>query len=145
MTNPPAGAFGFHVNTAGHIEIGRVDALDPARQFGTPLHLLDETRLRGNCSAYREALVSEYGANARALFAAKACCIVATCQIARQEELGVDVASGGEIHTALRAGIPASDLYFHGNNKTPHEIKLPLRVGVGPFLLDNDYELDLLD
>jgi len=145
MPNPTAAAFGFHVNAAGHLEVGGVDALDLARQFGTPLHLLDETRLRGNCSAYREALVSEYGGNARALFASKACCIVATCQIACQEGLGVDVASGGEIHTALRAGIPASDLYFHGNNKTPDEIELALRVGVGRFVVDNDYELDLLE
>ncbi|HLQ64183.1 MAG TPA: diaminopimelate decarboxylase, partial [bacterium] len=145
MPNPTAAAFGFHVNAAGHLEISGVDALDLARQFGTPLHLLDETRLRGNCSAYREALVSEYGGNARALFASKACCIVATCQIANQEGLGVDVASGGEIHTAVRAGIPASDLYFHGNNKTPDEIELALRVGVGRFVVDNDYELDLLE
>ncbi len=140
-----AAAFGFHVNAAGHLEVGGVDALDLARQFGTPLHLLDETRLHGNCSAYREALVSEYGGNAQALFASKACCIVATCQIARQEGLGIDVASGGEIHTALRAGIPAADLFFHGNNKTPDEIELALRVGVGRFVVDNDYELDLLE
>src|SRR6266849_7501072 len=101
MTNPTAAAFGFHVNAAGHLEIGGVDALDLARQFGTPLHLLDETRLRGNCSAYREALVAEYGANARALFASKACCIVATCQIATmQQALEANIARArSEEHT----------------------------------------------
>jgi diaminopimelate decarboxylase len=145
MSTNTVAAFGFHINAAGHLEVGGVDAADLAREFGTPLHVFDEGRLRANCSAYREALVSEYGRTARALFASKACCIVATCQIARQEGMGIDVASGGEIHTALRAGVPASDLYFHGNNKTPEEIEYALRADVGRVVVDNDYELDLLD
>lgn len=144
MSANTAAAHGFRVNSAGHLEIGGVDAVDLAREFGTPLHVLDEGRLRANCTAYREALLREYGGNARPLFASKACCIVATCQIASQEGFGIDVASGGEMHTALRAGVPAADLYFHGNNKTPEEIAAALKLGVGRFVVDNDYELDLL-
>src|SRR5713226_1090257 len=124
MTPDTVAAFGFHVNAAGHLELGGVDAVELAREFGTPLHVLDEERLRANCAAYRDALAQAYGGSARPLFASKACCIIATCQIASQEGLGVDVASGGEIHTALRAGVPPTDLYFHGNNKTPDEIEL---------------------
>lgn len=145
MSADTAAAHGFRVNSAGHLEIGAVDAVDLAREFGTPLHVLDEGRLRANCTAYREALLREYGGNARPLFASKACCIIATCQIAGQEGFGIDVASGGEMHTALRAGVPAADLYFHGNNKTPDEIAAALKQGVGRFVVDNDYELDLLD
>lgn len=138
------GRHGFVTNTAGSLVIGGVDAGELAREFGTPLHVLDETRFRANCRAYRGALTREYG-SARALFASKACCTVATCQIASQEGLGVDVASGGEIHTALRAGVPPGDLYFHGNNKTPAEVEDALRVGLGRFIVDNAYELDLLE
>lgn len=135
---------GFTTSRAGHLEIGGVDALDLARELGTPLHVLDEGRLRANCRTYRETLSREYG-NGRPLFASKACCIIATCQIASQEGLGIDVASGGEIHTALHAGVPPEDLYFHGNNKIPDEIEYGLRVGMGRFVVDNDYELDLLE
>lgn len=136
--------FGFGISTAGHLEIAGCDAADLAREFGTPLHVLDEDRLRANCRAYTGTMAGSFGTG-RVLFASKACCIVATCQIAHQEGLGVDVASGGEIYTARRAGVPASEMYFHGNNKTPHEIEDALRIGVGRFIVDNDYELDLLE
>ncbi len=144
MSADTVSAHGFRVNAAGHLEIGGADAVGLAREFGTPLHVLDEGRLRANCAAYRDVLTREYG-NARPLFASKACCIVASCQIAREEGLGVDVASGGELHTALRASVAARDLYFHGNNKTSDEIEYGLRVGVGRFIVDNDEELDLLE
>ncbi len=134
---------GFPMSPVGHLAIGGCDALELVRQFGTPLHVLDEGRLRANCQAYREALAQEYG-NARALFASKALCIVATCQVVSQEGLGLDVASGGEIHTALRAGIPPQDLHFHGNNKTPDELEDALRSRIGRIIVDNEYELDLL-
>jgi len=145
MSVDTAAIHGFRVNAAGHLEIGGVDAVDLAGEFGTPLHVLDEGRFRANCAAYREALLRDYGSNARPLFASKACCIIATCQMASQEGLGIDVASGGEMHTALRAGVPAADLYVHGNNKTPDEIAAALAIGAGRIVVDNDYELDLLE
>src|SRR3989442_1679213 len=96
-------AHGFRINGAGYLELGGIDALVLARDFGTPLHVLDEGRLRANCAEYRDTLAQAYGRNARAIFASKACCIVATCQIAHQEGLGIDGASGGELHTVVRA------------------------------------------
>jgi len=144
MMTHTAGPHAFPLSPRGSLSIGGVDALELVRQFGTPLHVLDEGRLRANCRAYREALAREYG-NGGVLFASKACCIAATCQITYQEGLGVDVASGGELHTALRARVPAADLVFHGNNKTADEIEYGLRAGVGRFVVDNDYELELLD
>lgn len=136
--------FGFQISTSGHLEIGGVDAAELVREFGTPLHVLDEDRLRRNCRAYTAAMAAEYD-NGRVIFGSKACCILATCQIAHQEGLGLDVASGGEIYTALRAAVPSADLYFHGNNKTPDEIDYALRVGVGRIIVDNEYELTLLE
>jgi len=141
---PTVGPHGFPATARGHLALGGVDALDLVKEFGTPLHVLDEERLRGNCREYRDALTRAY-ANSRVLFASKACCIAATCQIAHQEGLGIDVASGGEIYTALRAGIPAADQVFHGNNKTRDEIAFALQERIGRFVVDNDYELELLD
>ena len=139
-----AGPHAFPLNAKGHLEIGGVDAFDLVREFGTPLHVLDEGRLRGNCRTYREALTAAWP-NSQVLFASKACCIMATCHIAHEEGLGVDVASGGELYTALRAGVPALNLVFHGSNKTPDEVEYGLRAGVGRFVVDNEHELDLLE
>src|SRR5437870_13771625 len=102
---PPAtaGAHGFRVNSAGHLEIGGVDALALARDFGTPLHVLDEERLRANCGEYRHPLAEAYGPTARAISASKACCTIATSQIAHQERPRTDLASGGAPHTPPRA------------------------------------------
>jgi diaminopimelate decarboxylase len=139
-----AGPHAFPINTKGHLEIGGVDAFGLVREFGTPLHVLDEDRLRGNCRSYRAALTAAWP-NSQVLFASKACCVMATCRIAYEEGLGVDVASGGELYTALRAGVPASQLVFHGSNKTPDEVEYGLRAGIGRFVVDNEYELDLLE
>src|SRR2546427_8213033 len=145
MSLATVAAHGFRINGAGHLELAGIDALVLARDFGTPLHVLDEGRLRANCGEYRDTLAEAYGPNARAIFASKACCTIATCQIAHQEGLGIDVASGGELHTALRAGVPARDLYFHGNNKTLDEVEYGLRTGVGRCVVDNEHEFDLLE
>lgn len=139
-----AGPHAFPVNAKGHLEIGSVDAFGLVREFGTPLHVLDEDRLRANCRTYRTALRTAWP-NSAVFFASKACCVMATCRLAYEEGLGVDVASGGELYTALQAGVPASHLMFHGSNKTPDEVDYALRAGVGRFVVDNEYELDLLE
>jgi diaminopimelate decarboxylase len=139
-----AGPHAYPVNAKGHLEVGGVDAFELVAEYGTPLHVLDEDRLRGNCRSYRSALTAAWP-NSRVLFASKACCIMATCRIAHDEGLGVDIASGGELYTALRAGVPAADLVFHGSNKTADEIDYGLRAGVGRFVVDNEHELDLLE
>ncbi len=136
---------GFVVDRRGHLMIGGVSAADLAHRYGTPLHVIDEGRMRANCRAYLQALQTYYPGPARVLYGGKALCIMATCQVAYEEGLGLDVVSAGEIHTALRAGLPASGLYFHGNNKTPEEIAYALDVGVGRFMVDNEHELTWLD
>jgi diaminopimelate decarboxylase len=128
----------------GHLCIGGCDALDLARSFGTPLHVLDGSRVRANLRAYREAF-RRHAPGGQPVFASKALCVVATCQVAHEEGFWVDVASGGELHTALRAGVPGAHVVFHGNYKTEEELRYALRVGVGRVAVDNFYELDLLD
>ncbi len=136
---------GFEVDARGHLIIGGVDAVDLAARYGTPLHVLDEGRVRANCRAYREALQAHFPGPSRVLYASKALCTVAVCQLVHEEGLGLDVVSAGEIYTALQAGIPPGALYFHGSNKTPDEIAYALEVGVGRFMVDNQHELDWLD
>ncbi len=128
----------------GHLCVGGCDAVELARTFGTPLHVLDGGRLRQNLRAYREAF-AEHAPTGQPVYASKALCTVATCQLAHQEGFWVDVASGGELSTALRAGVPAQRLVFHGNYKTEEELRLAVQAGVGRVAVDNFYELDLLD
>ncbi|MDR7420609.1 MAG: diaminopimelate decarboxylase [Armatimonadota bacterium] len=137
--------FGFEVDSRGNLVIGGATAADLAARFGTPLHVIDETRMRANCRAYVDALRRHAPGASRALFASKALCIIASCQVAYEEGLGIDVVSIGEIYTALQAKVPAEALVFHGSNKTPEELAYGLEVGVGRFVIDNGHELTLLD
>jgi diaminopimelate decarboxylase len=125
--------------------IGGVGAADLVGRFGTPLHVIDETRMRANCREFVEAMRVLAPGPSRVLFASKALCTIATCQVAYDEGLGIDVVSPGEIYTALQARVPAEALFFHGSNKTPDEIAYGLEVGVGRFVVDNEYELTWLD
>lgn len=134
----------FPRTASGHLCVGGCDAIDLARNFGTPLHVLDGGRLRANLRAYREAF-GRQAPGGQPVFASKALCTVVTCQLAHQEGFWVDVASGGELYTALRAGVPPACVVFHGNYKTEEELRLALRVGVGRVAVDNFHELDLLD
>jgi diaminopimelate decarboxylase len=127
----------------GHLVVGGVPASELAREFGTPLYVMDEDRMRERCRAYVTSLHASYP-NSQAVFAGKALCCMATCRLAYEEGLAVDVVSAGEIHTALRAGVPADHLLFHGNNKTPEEIDLALGVGLGRIVADNFLDLEML-
>ncbi len=128
----------------GRLVIGGIAAADLAREYGTPVYVMDEARLRENCRAYVQALRAAFP-DAQATFASKALCCMATCQLAYEEGLAIDVVSIGEIHTALRAGVPAAQLLLHGSNKTPDELALALEVGVGRIVVDNFYDLELLE
>ncbi|MDR5690017.1 MAG: diaminopimelate decarboxylase, partial [Armatimonadota bacterium] len=128
----------------GHLCVGGCDALELARTFGTPLHVLDGGRLRASLRAYREAF-ARHAPGGQPVFASKALCVLATCQLAHREGFWVDVASGGELYTALRAGVPPAHVVFHGNYKTEDELRYALEAGVGRVAVDNFFELDLLD
>ncbi len=131
------------VNARGHLEIGGCDTLDLAREFGTPLYVMDEATIRGNCRALRAAYAKRYPTSLM-LFAAKAFINMAICRIMDEEGMGLDLSSGGELYTALKAGFPLERAYLHGNNKAPWELELALDHGVGRIVLDNEREMALL-
>lgn len=116
-----------------------------AQKYGTPLYLMDETRIRENCRMYLRAFRRHFGENARPLYASKAASFKRMYEIMRSEGMGVDVVSAGEIHTAALAGFPMEQAYFHGNNKTDAEIQYAIGQGVGYFVADNHEELDAIN
>lgn len=135
----------LNVNKEGHLTIGGVDTLALAQKYGTPLYVLDESVIRDNCRKYIDAFKKYYGGNGLPSYASKALCCKELCRIMKDENMGLDVVSGGELYTALSAGFPADKIHFHGNNKTANEIKMCLENGVGKIVVDNLAELELID
>lgn len=133
----------MRINENGHLEIGGCDTLELAREFGTPLYVLDEMCFRLNCRDYFNAFSVKYGAEV--IYAGKTLLNLAVCRMVEEEGLGLDVVSGGELFTALKAGFPAGRIYFHGNNKSSAELTMALEAGVGCFIVDNFCELELLN
>lgn len=131
------------VNTAGHLQIGGCDVVQLAEQFGTPLYIVDEQTLRQGCQAYREAFERHYPQEVKILFATKAWNCLALCALMLQSGLGLDVASGGELYTALQAGAAAQDIYLHGNAKSTAELEKALEAGC-TVVVDHPQELDQL-
>ena len=112
-----------------------------AEQYGTPLYLMDEERIRLNCAMYRNALQEALGANALALYASKAASFKHIYRITREEGMGVDAVSPGEIHTALAAGVSPDMIFYHGDGKTDADIRYAMARQVGFFVVDNVAEL----
>ena len=103
------------VNAQGHLEIGGCDTVELAKEFGTPLYVIDEATIRANCRNYKAAFDKRYPQN-RIYYASKAFLTLATARIVMQEGLNMDVASMGELYVALQAGCPPERLAMHGNN-----------------------------
>ncbi|WP_421655318.1 diaminopimelate decarboxylase family protein [Leptothermofonsia sp. ETS-13] len=131
------------VNADDHLEIGGCDVVDLVRKFGSPLYILDEETLRSACQQYRQAFARYYPGEAQVLYASKAWSCLAVVAIAASEGLGIDVVSGGEIYTALQAGVSPTQLYFHGNNKSFDELRFAVESGCN-IVVDNWHELKLL-
>jgi len=115
-----------------------------AKEFGTPLYLFDEFTLRHRCREFRSEF-SKYHPDTLVIYGSKAFLNRALALIFKQEGLGLDVVSGGEISIAHSVGFPFDKIYFHGNNKTRDELKLALYWGIGRVVVDNFYELELLN
>lgn len=133
------------VNEKNHLVIGKNDTVELAKEFGTPLYVLDEDLLRENCRIYKNAMDKYYGGNGLVLYANKAFCTKYTCRIVNEEGLGVDVVSGGELYTAIKSDFPMDKVYFHGNNKTVDELTMAVENRVGNVIVDNIYELEKLN
>ena len=133
------------VNEQGHLTVGGMDTVELAKEYGTPLYIMDEGLIREHCRSFRESMDKYYGGQGLVCYASKAFCCKAMCRIMLEEGLGLDVVSEGELYTALSVGFPAEKLCFHGNNKTDHELSYALENGVGRIIVDNIYELERLD
>ena len=132
----------LEVNEQNHLTIGGVDTIALAEKYGTPLYVMDEDMIRQNCRIYKDAIDRDYNGNGLILYASKAFSCLHMYRIVQEEGLGVDVVSGGELYTALKAGMAPEKIYFHGNNKTDDEIELAVSNNVGRLVVDNFLELE---
>lgn len=133
------------VNAEGHLTIGGLDTVDLAKEYGTPLYVMDEDLIREHCRSFKDSIDRYYGGAGLACYASKAFSCKAIYKIMNEEGMGVDVVSGGELYTALKAGFPMDRVCFHGNNKTDDELALALENNVGRIVVDNIFELNRLN
>src|SRR5579884_1095989 len=134
---------GTRVNERGHLEIGGCDALELVREFGSPLYVVAEDDLRARARSFAEALSARHG-ESEVVFASKAFPCTPVYRTLAEEGLGCDVASGGELFLALRAGFAPSRIYLHGNAKSEAELRQALEAGVGHIVLDSFDDLERL-
>ncbi|AFK86239.1 diaminopimelate decarboxylase [Thermoanaerobacterium aotearoense SCUT27] len=134
----------MRINSKGHLEIAGCDTVKIAKQYGTPLYVIDEELLRENCRSFYNGFKKNYPGN-EVIYASKAFMTTAICKIIEEENLGLDVVSGGELYTALKADFPVQNIYFHGNNKSMDELTMALEYNIGCIIVDNWFELNMLN
>lgn len=132
------------VNSAGHLEVAGCDLVELAAEYGTPLIVYDEDQIRERFREYRRAFSARTD-DFDIIYASKAFTCIALCQLAGQENISLDVASGGELHTALKAWFPPENIYLHGNANTSEELERAVRNEVGHVVVDSMDELKALD
>ena len=133
------------VSRSGHLVFAGYDTLELAKTFGTTLFVMDENRIRQRCREYKKAMEAYLPAGSRPLYASKAMSIKRIYGIMAEENMGVDVVSPGELYTAVKAGFPMENAYFHGSSKTDGDIRFAMDHGIGFFICDNADELDAID
>lgn len=132
------------INAKSHLEIGGVDTVDLVQKYGTPVYVYDIARIKEQAHKFKETFKSKK-IKAQVAYASKAFSCLALYQILAKEDVSLDVVSGGELYTAIQAGFPSQRIHFHGNNKSEDEIKAALDYQIGCFVVDNFYELKMLD
>jgi len=140
----PVYPVGSRVNERRHLEVGGCDVVEVAAEFGTPVYIYAEDDIRARARAYLDA----FGARTEdfeVLYASKAAPVTAIYRLCAEQGLSVDVASGGELHMALRAGLDPARIYMHGNNKTEAELRYAADAGVGHLIVDSFGEIARLD
>lgn len=132
------------VNDMGHLSIGGCDTVTLAKKYGTPLYLMDVAMIRERCRTFVKHF-STKKITTEVIYASKAFLTIGMCQLIEEEGLSLDVVSGGELYTAIKAGFPADKIYFHGNNKTVEELMMAINYRVHRIIVDNAFEFDLLN
>ncbi len=133
------------INEKGNLCIGGMDTVELAKKYGTPLYVMDEDRIRERCRTYMTAMKEAFGESALPLYAGKAAAFRHIYRVMRDENMGIDVVSSGEIYSAASVNFPMERAYFHGNNKTDADIVYAMEYGVGTFVVDNNEELYAVD
>lgn len=133
------------VNEKGHLCLAGYDTVELAGEYGTPLMLMDEQRIRARCRTYVKAMGENLPEGSMPLFASKSFSCKRIYEIVREEGMGIDVVSAGELYTAATAGFPLERAYYHGNSKTDENIRFAMDKGMGCFVCDNTDELDAID
>ncbi len=133
------------VGQNGHLYFAGQDTVELAKQYGTPVYLMDEDKIRESCRVYTAAFKKHFGENARPLYASKANCFKRIYEIMREENMGIDVVSSGEMYTAIQAGYDLSHAYFHSNNKTDADIAYGMDNNIGYFVADNVEEIKAIE
>lgn len=118
--------------------------VDLAKQYGTPLYVMSEGDIEDKMREIKNCFLDKYP-NTRAAYASKAFCTMAIYKICEKEGFCIDIVSGGELHTAIKAGFPAERIEFNGNNKLPQEIEEALDYGIGGFIVDGLQEVALIE
>jgi diaminopimelate decarboxylase len=135
---------GTRVNEQGHLEVGGCDVVELVERFGTPAYIYAEDDMRARARAYQEAFAARTD-DFEVIFGSKAAPVTAIYRLMHEEGLSIDVASGGELHLALNAGVDPQRIFMHGNNKTEGELRLAFDSGIGYIVLDSFAEIDLAD
>lgn len=128
----------------GRLFFDGCDLARTAEGFGTPLYVYSQNVIKARAAELREAFLKGHPKN-RVAYAAKAFCCTAMLKLAEKEGFCVDVVSGGELFTAIKAGFPAERIEFNGNNKTEDELKMAVGYDIGRIIVDSLQELDLLE
>ncbi len=132
------------IDEEGHLQIGGCDACHLTTLSPYPIYVIDETLLREHMRAYAGTVKKLYPYKSIVYYATKAMMNMALCKIAETEGLGLDVSSGGELYTAIKANFPLDRVIFHGNNKSENELRMALEYGVGRIAIDNLDEAHLI-
>lgn len=132
------------ISAEGHLMLGGVDAVSLAKEYHTPLYVMEEDVIRSAMKSYRKSIEEFYGGKGLVCYASKAFSCKEIYRIAKEEQIGIDVVSAGELYTALCVGFPMEKVCFHGNNKSPEELRMALQHNVGRIIVDNLTELNLL-
>jgi len=135
---------GLRIDDNGGLIIGGCTAAELAKEYGTPLYVMDEAYIRSMCKKFTGS-VKKYKGESMVCFASKAFSCKEIYRIMKSEGLGADVVSGGELYTALAAGMDADKIYMHGNNKTRRELLAALEGGVHAIVLDGFSEIEFLN
>jgi len=132
------------INNDRHLEINGCDAVDLAKKYGTPLYVIDSGLVKKNCRTYKSNF-SHKKVKTDVIYASKAFLTIGMCKLIEAEGLSLDVVSGGELYTAMKANFPADRIYMHGNNKTVDELLMALNYGIHRIVVDNETEFERLN